>query len=88
MVVAMNLKPRFSRGRNIPIIWMGSDHSSPSSTPSSFCKAQNDFLPSQQTIQMQKYHNVLGLLLKIEVRDKNTAKAQREPQLVGAAGLV
>ena len=74
MVVVMYFKPRLSRERKRPIIWMASHHFLTSSTSSSFCISQNDLLSSQPTIQIQKYQNILGLSLKIEVRDKKQRK--------------
>ena len=74
----MYFKPRLSRERKRPIIWMASHHSLTSSTSSSFCISQNDFFPSHPTIQIQNYQNILGLSLKIEVRDKkNSESAER-----------
>ena len=63
------------------MVWMGSDHPLSLSVPSSFSKAQNDFLLLQQTIKMQKYQNTLGLLLKIEVRDKKQRKRRENRNL-------
>ena len=74
---SMYFKPRLRRARKRPIIWMASHHSLMLSTSSSFCISKNDFLPSQPTIQMQKYQSILGLSLKIEVRDKNSESAER-----------
>ena len=60
-----------------------SHHLLSSSAPSSFSKAQNNFLLSQQSIKIQNYQNVLGLLLKTEVLEKGQRKRRENRDLFG-----
>ena len=79
----INLSPNFGyeAPRRGPLLWpvIHSVQSSPLSSTS------HSLTPiGSESVSIQ-YQNILGLLLKIEVRDKKTAKTQREPQFIPVA---